>query len=163
MDEASIAGSPRALRRTPLARPSRDPGAEFMEGGEAPRQPCRHTAFGASLAGVRSSAGTSRPIVLAVVRWIAGSRQPELKYRSLEHVGRSPQLAAMGLDNGSADRQPHSDAIGLARVKGLEEAIERRRVQPRARIPYCYQHAIRPIQLFFRLINRARLCHVGRI
>ena len=45
-------------------------------------------------------------------------------------------MRPMRLDDRSADRQPHSHAAGLGRVKRVEEPVQALRLQARARVLY---------------------------
>ena len=45
--------------------------------------------------------------------FLLGHRQGEAKYGASWLVGFDPQPAAMGLDNGPADRQAHAHTVGL--------------------------------------------------
>jgi hypothetical protein len=58
-------------------------------------------------------------------------RQRELKDGTPGYVRCRPTAAAVGLDNGAADRQPHTQAVGLSRIVGVEEVLETLRIQPR--------------------------------
>src|ERR1700675_4340037 len=57
----------------------------------------------------------------------------ELKYGASRFVRLCPQPAPMGIDDGPADRQPHSHSARLRRVESLENAIERFRINARPR------------------------------
>jgi hypothetical protein len=49
----------------------------------------------------------------------------------------------MGLGDRAADRQPHADPIGLARVEGLEQSVELLRIEPRTGILHFDEHIVR--------------------
>ena len=51
-----------------------------------------------------------------------------------------PQSSSVGLDDGSGDRKPHSQAGLLVRVEGLENAVYICFGQPRPRIPHRNHH-----------------------
>ena len=71
------------------------------------------------------------------------SRQRKLKRCPGTVVRGRPQPSAVGLDNRAADRQPHAHALRLGCIEGGEEMVETLRIQPRARISHCDQHALR--------------------
>src|SRR6516165_7393971 len=53
----------------------------------------------------------------------ASGWESELEYGAPRHVGRGPQSPAVGLNDRLADRKPHSHAVGLGGVKGIEQTI----------------------------------------
>src|ERR1700738_479664 len=68
-------------------------------------------------------------------------RQDELKHGASRFIGLCPQPASMGIYNGPADRQPHSNSIGLRGVEGLENALEMRRINARPGIAHGHEDA----------------------
>ena len=62
--------------------------------------------------------------------------QGELKDSAMRWVWRGPHASAMRLDDRSADRQPHSHAAGLGRVKRVEKPVQALQLQARARVLY---------------------------
>src|SRR6266576_5180955 len=62
--------------------------------------------------------------------------QRELKYGAARFIRLCPQPAAMGVDDGPADRQPHPRSAGLGGVESLENALEMRRIDARPRIAH---------------------------
>jgi len=54
-----------------------------------------------------------------------------------------PELAAMGIDNGPADRKTHPYSAGLRAVERLENALEIFRINAQPGIAYCHENAIR--------------------
>src|SRR5215468_28780 len=60
--------------------------------------------------------------------------QSELKHGAARLVRLRPQPAPMGIDDGPADRQPHSRSAGLCRVERLENALAVLRVDARSGI-----------------------------
>src|SRR5580704_19201460 len=55
----------------------------------------------------------------------------EMEYRSAVGVGLKLQTAAMGLDNGAANRKPDSHAVAFCRHEGLEDALSHVRANSR--------------------------------
>src|SRR5918992_5349844 len=49
--------------------------------------------------------------------------QGEVKGRPVAAISRGLQPAAVSLDDRAADRQPHTHAFGLGRIKGLKEPL----------------------------------------
>jgi len=70
-------------------------------------------------------------------------RKRHTKDRAVGLVRRRRQPPAMRLDDRAADRQPHAHPVGLGRIEGLEQAVEVRRVEPRAGVLYLDEHIIR--------------------
>src|SRR5262245_55704717 len=56
------------------------------------------------------------------------SGQCELKYGAAGLVRLRPQLAPMSVDDGPADRQPHTRSTGLRGVEGVKDPIEMLRI-----------------------------------
>src|SRR5450631_4159692 len=50
-------------------------------------------------------------------------RQRKLKLRSSGNIARCPQPSAMGFDDRAADRESHTDTIGLGGVEGVEDVF----------------------------------------
>src|ERR1700730_19098748 len=48
----------------------------------------------------------------------------------------------MGIYNGPADRQPHSQSAGFRSVEGLKNAVEMLRINARSRVAHCHEDAI---------------------
>src|SRR5262245_44904586 len=71
--------------------------------------------------------------------WLLRAGQGELKYGAARFVDAGPEPAAMGIDDGSADGQPHPGAAGLRGVEGLENSLEMFRINARPRIAYSDQ------------------------
>ena len=69
------------------------------------------------------------------------ARQGEPKYRASGFVRTRPQLAAMSIDDGPADRQAHPDAARLCRVESRENALEMFRINARPGIAHGHQKA----------------------
>src|SRR5277367_6443733 len=72
----------------------------------------------------------------------------------------------MSFDDRTADRKAHSQAAGLCRVEGLEEALETRWSQSRTRILHRNEHAVRlgfpgAYQQFTRPLPGAAHCFDG--
>src|SRR6516164_6846872 len=67
-------------------------------------------------------------------------RKRHTKDRAVGLVRRRRQPPAMRLDDRAADRQPHAHPVGLGRIEGLEQAVEVRRVEPRAGVLYLDEH-----------------------
>src|SRR6476620_11544229 len=65
--------------------------------------------------------------------------QGELKYRTARFIRLCPQPAPMGIDNRSANRQPHPRSAGLRGVKCIEHAIEMFRMDARPGIVHCHK------------------------
>src|SRR5262245_59486316 len=63
-----------------------------------------------------------------------GAWQGELKYGAAGLIRLCPQPASMGVDDGSADGQPHPRPARLRGVKRLENSLELFRIDTRARI-----------------------------
>src|SRR5882672_10819878 len=68
--------------------------------------------------------------------------QGELKYGAARFIRLCPQPTPMGIDDRSADRQPHPQAAGLCRVESLEDALETFRVDARPGIAHCDERTI---------------------
>src|SRR5580704_12505052 len=90
--------------------------------------------------------GTCRQITVAAPKSrravrVGGHR--EVENRAPRPVGGHPQPTAMRFDDRTADRQPHSQTLGLCRVERIKEAFETRRSQAWPRILHRNQHAIR--------------------
>ena len=62
----------------------------------------------------------------------------KLKYGATRLVLLYPQAAAMGVDDGSADRQPYAHPIGFRGVKWLEHTLELVRDNPRSGVVHRY-------------------------
>src|SRR5258708_37629996 len=56
--------------------------------------------------------------------FVFGARQGELKYRASRFIRICPQPAPMGIDDGTADRQPHPDSAGFRSVESLENPLD---------------------------------------
>ena len=63
-------------------------------------------------------------------------RQGERKDGTLGRIGPGPEPPPVGLDDRSADGQPHAQALWLGRIKRLKEALKSLRVQPWTRIAH---------------------------
>ena len=70
-------------------------------------------------------------------------RQSELEYCAPRSIGLCPQAAPMGVDDGSANREPHSHSTSLCRVKWREDPIEMFRINSWSRIANCDEEAVR--------------------
>ena len=58
-------------------------------------------------------------------------RQRELKYSAPRSIGLCPQPAAVGGDDGPANRESHSDSSILGGVEGRENLLETLRIESR--------------------------------
>jgi hypothetical protein len=56
--------------------------------------------------------------------FLSRAGQGELKYGASHFIRICPQPAPMGIDDGTADRQPHPDSVGFRGVESLENAHE---------------------------------------
>src|SRR6516165_10539358 len=66
--------------------------------------------------------------------------QGELKCSTARLVRSRPQLAAMSMDDGAANRQPHACSTGLRGVEGVEDLIEMRRINTWPEITYGHEN-----------------------
>src|SRR5215469_8576848 len=57
--------------------------------------------------------------------------QGELKYCSSRCICLRPQLSSVSFNDRTADGQPHSQSLGLGRIKGLKEPVNNLRIQSR--------------------------------
>ena len=78
-----------------------------------------------------------------------GRRQSELKHGAPRLIGIYPQPAAVSVNDGPANRQPHPNSAVLCRVEGLENSLEMCRINPGSRIAHCDEDAAR-----LRLLGR---------
>src|SRR5262249_8753059 len=69
------------------------------------------------------------------------ARQNELEYRAPWLVRFCPQSAAMRVDNGAADRQPHPRPPGFRSVERLEDTFQNIRGDARPRIAHGHVNA----------------------
>src|SRR3981081_680127 len=75
------------------------------------------------------------------------ARQGELKYGAARFIRLCPQPAPMGIDDRSADRQPHPHAAGLRGVESLENALDVVRINARPGTAHGHQDVARFILL----------------
>src|SRR5215471_19161721 len=68
------------------------------------------------------------------------NRQRELKDGAPGRICLRPEQTPVSCDDRTADDQPHTQALGLGRMEGLEKSIETLGIEPRARISDCNQH-----------------------
>ena len=93
-------------------------------------------------------------------------RDRELKRGTAGHVCARPQSSAVRFDDRAADRQSHPQTARLARVEGVEDALEGGQRQPRTGIANRNQHVARGgfprgDQQFSRAIADAAHCLDG--
>ena len=69
--------------------------------------------------------------------------QVELEDCASRFIRLRPKPAAMGVDDGSADRQPHADSTRLRGVESLENALEVLLIDTWPTIMYCHENAAR--------------------
>src|SRR5208337_1833839 len=69
-------------------------------------------------------------------------RESEREGGSGTVVRRGPQPSAVALDDGAADREPHSHASGFGGVERVEESFCALRVEAAARVLHCDAHRI---------------------
>src|SRR5258708_8130026 len=70
--------------------------------------------------------------------------QCELKCSASRLICVCPQPAAVGFNDGPADRQPHSHSAGLRGVEGIENALDMSRINARPRIAHRDENPICP-------------------
>jgi hypothetical protein len=70
-------------------------------------------------------------------------RQGKLEYCAPRSIGLCPQAAPMGVDDGSTNRESHSDSTGFCRVEWREDPIEMFRINSWSRIANCDEEAVR--------------------
>ena len=56
-------------------------------------------------------------------RAVRGESQPEVKTCTARMVVRSPEPATLGLNNRSADTQPHAGAVFLGRKESIDTSL----------------------------------------
>jgi hypothetical protein len=68
--------------------------------------------------------------------------QGEPKYGAARFIRLCPQTAPLGIDDGSANCQPHPHAALLRGVESVENALEVFRINARPRVAHCYEDVI---------------------
>src|SRR5215475_7310734 len=90
----------------------------------------------------RRASGDLGSAALLNAEWRRGiGAQNELKYRATWGVGHNPQAPAVGLDDGTADRQAHPHAARFRREKRTEYPLDVLRTDSGSSVGDRYQHA----------------------